>query len=242
MTAELRKLLALPTPRWALVATVFGAIVALIVAALAGPGSGADMMPVQLGVGLTTTVGAIVLGAWIIGVEYGQRTLRRALSADPSRARLVLAKLGVALGAVTVVTLLISAATAPLFSAIASAHDETMSVADQLQYGLAALVNNLIYATVAFALALITRSMAGGMALALVFAFVIDSLMSAIPTVGDYALSTGVVGLMTEISGIDIGGMDGSGPTLLLGLAITAAWLAAMLGISVTRFMRTDVD
>ena len=63
-----------------------------------------------------------------------------------------------------------------MFSAIASAHDESMSVADQLQYGLAALVNNLIYATVAFALALITRSMAGGMALALVFAFVIDSL------------------------------------------------------------------
>jgi len=242
MTAELRKLLALPTPRWTLVATLFGVVVALVVAALAGPGDGKDMMPVQLGVGLTTTVGAIVLGAWMIGVEYGQRTLRRALSADPSRARLILAKLGVALGAVTVVTLLISAVTAPLFSAIGSAHDETMSVADQLMYGLAALVNNLIYATVAFALALITRSMAGGMALALVFAFVIDSLMSAIPTVGDYALSTGVVGLMTEISGIDIGGMDGSGPTLLLGLAITAAWLAAMLGISVTRFMRTDVD
>lgn len=242
MTAELRKLLALPTPRWTLVATVFGAIVAIIVAILAGPGDGKDMMPVQLGVGLTTTVGAIVLGAWMIGVEYGQRTLRRALSADPSRARLVLAKLAVALGAVTVVTLLISAITAPAFSAIASAHDESMSVADQLQYGLAALVNNLIYATVAFALALITRSMAGGMALALVFAFVIDSLMSAIPTVGDYALSTGVVGLMTEISGIDIGGMEGGGPTLLLGLGITAAWLAAMLGISVTRFMRSDVD
>ena len=242
MTAELRKLLALPTPRWTLIATVFGVVVALVVAALAGPGDGKDMMPVQLGVGLTTTVGAIVLGAWMIGVEYGQRTMRRVLSADPSRARLVLAKLGVALGAVTVVTLLISVVTAPIFSAIGSAHDETMTVADQLQYGLAALVNNLIYATVAFALALITRSMAGGMALALVFAFVIDSLMSAIPTVGDYALSTGVVGLMTEISGIDIGGMDDGGPTLLLAVGITAAWLAAMLGISVTRFMRTDVD
>jgi ABC-type transport system involved in multi-copper enzyme maturation permease subunit len=242
MTAELRKLLALPTPRWTLVATVFGVIVAIVVAALAGPGDGKDMMPVQLGVGLTTTVGAIVLGAWMIGVEYGQRTLRRALSADPSRARLVLAKLGVALGAVTVVTLLMSAITAPVFSAIASAHDESMSVAAQLQYGLAALVNNLIYATVAFALALITRSMAGGMALALVFAFVIDSLMSAIPVVGDYALSTGVVGLMTHISGIDVGGTNGDGPTVLLGIAITAAWLAAMLGISVTRFMRTDVD
>jgi len=242
MTTELRKLLALPTPRWTLVATVFGVVVALVVAALAGPGDGKDMMPVQLGVGLATSVGAIVLGAWMIGVEYGQRTLRRALSADPSRARLVLTKLAVALGAVTVVTLLISALTAPLFSAIGSAHDETMTIADQLQYGLAALANNLIYATVAFALALLTRSMAGGMALALVFAFVIDSLMSAIPVVGEYALGTGVMGLMTEISGVAIGGIQESGPSLLLALGITAAWLAAMLGISVTRFMRTDVD
>jgi ABC-type transport system involved in multi-copper enzyme maturation permease subunit len=241
MTAELRKLLALPTPRWTLVATVAGVLIAALVAALAGPGKGADMMPVQLGVGLASSVGAIVLGAWIIGVEYGQRTLRRALSADPSRTRLLLAKLGVVLGAVTVVTLVISAVTAPVFSAIASAHGETMAIGDILQYGLAALVNNLIYATVAFSLALVTRSMAGGMALALVFAFVIDSLMSAIPVVGDYALSTGVVGLMTQISGVWIGGAA-DGPSLLLALGVTAAWLAAMVGVSATRFMRTDVD
>ena len=154
----------------------------------------------------------------------------------------MLTKLAVGLGAITLVTLLISAVTAPVFSAIASAHEESMSVVDQLQYGVAALVNNLIYATVAFALALITRSMAGGMALALVFAFVIDSLMSAIPVVGDYALSTGVVRLMTEISGVDVGGIGGEGPSLLLAIAISAAWLAAMLGVSVTRFIRTDVD
>jgi ABC-type transport system involved in multi-copper enzyme maturation permease subunit len=242
MTAELRKLLAMPTPRWTLLAVVFGAVVAIVVAALAGPGEGKDMMPVQLGVGLATSVGAIVLGAWMIGVEYGQRTLRRALSADPSRARLVLTKLAVGLGAITVVTLLISVVTAPVFSAIASAHGESMSFAAQLQYGLAALANNLIYATVAFALALFTRSMAGGMSLALVFAFVIDTLMSAIPAVGDYALGTGVVGLMTEISGIAIGGIQESGPSLLMALVITSGWLVAMLGISVTRFMRTDVE
>ena len=147
------------------------------------------MLPVQLGVGLATSVGAIVLGAWMMGVEYGSRTIRRALSADPGRITLLLAKLGVVLGAVTVVTMVVSLASAPLFSAIASAHDESMPIADSLQYGLAALANNLIYATVAFALALMTRSMAGGMALALVFAFVIDSLLSAIPVVGDYALS-----------------------------------------------------
>ena len=109
-----------------------------------------------------------------------------------------------------------------------------MPIADPLQYGLAALVNNLIYATVAFALALLTRSMAGGMALALVFAFVIDSLLSAIPVVGDYALSTAVRRAHAGISGI--------GPRrhrrratrhVLRALGVTAVWLVAMLGVSV---------
>jgi ABC-type transport system involved in multi-copper enzyme maturation permease subunit len=242
MTAELRKLLALPTPRWTLIATIAALTIAVLVAALAGPGKGENMLPIQLGVGLATSVGAIVLGAWMIGVEYGSKTLRRALSADPSRARLVLAKLGVVLGAVTVVTLLVSVLTAPIFSAIASAHDETMSVADQLLYGLAALVNNLIYATVAFALALVTRSMAGGMALALVFAFVIDSLLSAIPVVGDYALSTAVVDLMRGIAGSDLGDVGADDPNILASLGVTAVWLVTLLGVSVARFTRSDIE
>jgi ABC-type transport system involved in multi-copper enzyme maturation permease subunit len=242
MTAELRKLLALPTPRWTLLATVCGLVIAAIVAALAGPGKGADMVPIQLGLGLVTSVGAIVLGAWMMGVEYGQRTLRRALSADPSRARLILAKLGVVLGTVTVVTVVLTFVAAPVFSAIASAHGESMPVADTLQYGLAALFNNLIYATVAFSLALVTRSMAGGMALALVFAFVIDSLLSAIPVVGDYALSAAVVDLMRQFAGSNLGDSGAGDPNVLQALGVTAVWIAALVGVSVTRFMRTDVD
>jgi ABC-2 type transport system permease protein len=242
MTAELRKLLALPTPRWTLVGTIVGVALAALVAALAGPGNGADMGPVQLGVGLSTTVGAIILGAWMIGVEYGQRTMRRALSADPGRGRLLLCKLGVVLGAVTVVTLAVSAISAPVFSAIASAHGESMPVGDSLQYGLAALLNNLIYATAAFSLALVTRSMAGGMALALVFAFVIDSALSAIPVVGDYALSASVVELMSQIAGFKLDGISDSDPNILRALAVTAGWLVALVGVSAARFTRTDVD
>jgi ABC-type transport system involved in multi-copper enzyme maturation permease subunit len=167
MTAELRKLLALPTPRWTLAATIVAVGVAALVAALAGPGKGEDLAPLQLGVGLTTGVAVIVLGAWMIGHEYGQKTLRRTLTADPGRSRLLLSKLAVLLGAVAVVTVILFAISAPLFSAIGSAHGEAMPIGDTLQYGVAALLSNLIYATVAFALALATRSMAGGMALAL---------------------------------------------------------------------------
>jgi ABC-type transport system involved in multi-copper enzyme maturation permease subunit len=242
MTAELRKLLALPTPKWTLAGVIFGVAVAALVGALAGPGNAENLMIIQLGVGLTTTVGAIVLGAWMMGVEYGQRTIRRALSADPRRMRLLLAKLGVVLGAVTVVTVVISLVSAPVFSAIASAHGESMPVGDQLMYGLSALFNNLIYATVAFALALATRSMAGGMALALVFAFVIDSALSAIPVVGDFALGVAIVEIMGQIHGLTLEGVDDSDPNLLRAIAVTVGWLVVLVGLSTTRFIRTDVD
>jgi ABC-2 type transport system permease protein len=242
MTAELRKLFALPTPRWTLAATVAAVAIAALVAALAGPGKGEDLLPVQLGIGLTTSIAAIVLGAWMIGVEYGQKTLRRALTADPRRPRLLLAKLAVVLGAVTVATLVLVAVSAPAFSAIASAHGESMPVRESLEYGLAALLNNLVYATVGFALALVTRSMAGGMALALAFAFVIDSGLSVIPTVGDYSLSAAVLELMAGISGDRVNGMPSGEPEIARGLAVTAAWLTALLGVSVARFTRSDVD
>ena len=84
MTAELRKLTALLTragrfSRWSPPSSSGGRRRAR------RTGKGADMMPVQLGVGLATNVGAIVLGAWMMGVEYGQKIIRRALSADPIR-------------------------------------------------------------------------------------------------------------------------------------------------------------
>jgi len=242
MNAELRKLFALPTPRWTLAATIAGVVIAALVAALAGPGNGEDLLPMQLGIGLTTSIAAIVLGAWMIGLEYGQKTLRRALSADPRRPRLLLAKLAVVLGAVTVVTLVLVAVSAPVFSAIASAHGESMPVGESLQYGLAVLVSNLVYATVGFAVALVTRSMAGGMALALAFAFVIDSALSVIPTVGDYSLSAAVVELMAGIAGDGVNGMPSGDPQIAQALAVTAAWLTALLGVSVGRFIRSDVE
>lgn len=242
MNAELRKLFALPTPRWTLAATIAGVAIAALVAALAGPGNGEDLLPLQLGIGLTTSIAAIVLGAWMIGLEYGQKTLRRALSADPRRPRLLLAKLAVVLGAVTVVTLVLVAVSAPVFSAIASAHGESMPVGESLQYGLAVLMSNLVYATVGFAVALVTRSMAGGMALALAFAFVIDSALSVIPTVGEYSLSAAVVELMAGIAGDGVNGMPSGDPQIAQALAVTAAWLTTLLGVSIGRFTRSDVD
>jgi ABC-2 type transport system permease protein len=240
MNAELRKLLALPTPRWTLVAATGAVVIVALVAALAGPGDGRDMLPVKLGVGYTTWIAATVLGAWMIGLEYGQKTVRRALTADPRRLRLLLSKLAVVLGAVAATTIVLFAGAAPLFSVIASAHGQSMPASETLQFGLATLFNNLVYATAGFALALATRSMAGGMALALGFAFVISTALSTIPSVGAYALSAAVLDIMAGIAGGRLFGIED--PNIARALAVTAAWLTVLVGVSITRFTRSDVD
>jgi len=186
-----------------------------------------------IGIGFGTLLGGAIVTEVIFNWDGVGQALVTAIGAQDNP---------IVLGAVTVVTVALSLISAPVFSAIASAHGESMPVWDSLQYGLAALFSNLVYATVAFALALVTRSMAGGMALALVFAFVIDNLLSAIPVVGDYALSAAVIELMSQISGAKLGNVGDGDPNVLRALAVTAAWMIALVGVSVTRFTRSDVE
>ncbi len=49
-------------------ATIAAVAIAALTAGVAGRGKGETMLPIQLGVGLATSVGAIVLGAWMMGI------------------------------------------------------------------------------------------------------------------------------------------------------------------------------
>ena len=83
MRAELLKLRSMPTPRWTLailLAFFVGGIVASVIW-----GVGTDSAVLDLAVGLPGQIAALVVGSWMAGVEFGQNTLRRALSADPRR-------------------------------------------------------------------------------------------------------------------------------------------------------------
>jgi ABC-type transport system involved in multi-copper enzyme maturation permease subunit len=237
MTAELLKLRSLPTPRWTFAAVLAAFVIALVVSAVAGPGDGGAAL--VLGVGLPTGIATIVVGAWMAGVEYGQGTIRRALTADPRRLRLVGAKLAVVLGAVTALSVVPALAAAPLLSALGA----SIPVDATLQEGLAYLVNNLIYAVVGFALALLTRSMAGGMALALAFGFVIDPALSAIPSVGDYSLGGAVIEIIRAIGSDTMNfGQTAEDPELARAIPVAAVWVAGLVGAAVARFTRSDVN
>ena len=80
--AELAKVRSMPTPFWCLLAVVVCAL--LGVAAIWQWGLGADLAGDRLALGFPLAIASIVFGVWIFGVEYGQNTLRRTLSADPA--------------------------------------------------------------------------------------------------------------------------------------------------------------
>lgn len=240
MRAEFRKLVSLPTPRWTAI-VVFGcALLAAVIVFFAGTGDDPEGIFLTV-IGVPLWIASIVIGAWMIGLEYGQKTMRRALSADPRRLRLIGAKLAVVLGYVTVLTLAAAVFAGILLSLAASGHGGGLGFDAMLRATLSALTQNLIYAPVGFFLALLTRSMAGGMTVALAFGFIIDTALSAVPKVGDYSLSLAATEIFAAIAGSDLAGYSDD-PRVGRAILVTAAWLTAFGVLSGLRFVRSDVS
>lgn len=234
MTAEVWKLRALPLPRWTAAVTGVALLATIVVAIFRGVGPD-DGTAVGLGAELPTALAAIVLGAWIVGLEYGQGTIRRALTADPRRVRFVLSKYGAAIGATAVLTVAAFMVAVAVFPPVASANDQSLPVSDVVRTGAAALVGNFAFAMLGASIALLCRSMAGGMVAALLFAFVIDSALAAIPRVGEWtaqAASSDLYGAMTGEPGA---------PSAVRGALVLTAWVGAFALAGLARFVRTDV-
>ena len=84
--------------------------------------------------------------------------------------------------------------------------------------------------------------MAGGMTIAFVFFFVIDSIITAIPRVGDYALGSALGNVDEAIRGNDQG-IFGPSETIGTEVAIlaVAAWVLLIVGLGIVRTLRTEV-
>jgi ABC-type transport system involved in multi-copper enzyme maturation permease subunit len=236
MNAEILKLRVLPTPRWTFAICLLCLAIALTIGAFVGIGNPDDDVILGLGAELPTAVAAIVLGAWMVGVEYGQGTMRRTLTADPRRLRVIGRKLAAALVAVTVLTVGLFVVGLVFLPLIASAHDVSVSVSDILTSLVATLIGNLYAAAFGAAVVLLTRSMAAGVTIALLFGFVVDTALAAIPSVGDYTMQ----GSMVQIDSA-IRSTPDTTVHLLQAIPTAAAWFAVILGLALLRFTRSDV-
>lgn len=240
MRAEFLKFRALPTALWTGAFMLGCFAIGLVFCVWKGVGE--DEAVLDLAIGLPASIATIVIGAWIVGVEFGQNTLRRVLSADPRRIRLVMAKLGAALIVVTAVLALLWLLGMLVYPLAGSGHERTIDTTQAFRNGAAVVVSGMVYAVVASGLAWLTRSMAGGMTIAFVFFFVIDSIITAIPTVGDYALGSALGNVDEAIRGGDQG-IFGSSETIGTEVAIVVllAWIALIVGLGIVRTLRTEV-
>ena len=149
MRSELRKLLVLPTPRWTAAALISAALFTTVAILLFG-GPGDDNLAQTFGLAVPAWIAAIVIGVWMPGLEYGQKTMRRTLTRNPNRLEVVTAKLGVVLLATTVLTVVPALLAAPLFAVASSFYDVSTPIDDTLRVALGGLANNLIYAAAGF--------------------------------------------------------------------------------------------
>lgn len=239
MRPELRKLMVLPTPRWTAAALLAAVLIATVAVAIFGPGD--DDLARSFGLAVPSLIAAIVIGVWMPGLEYGQKTMRRALTRNPNRLEVVLGKLGVVLLATVVLTVVPVLIGAPLLSLAASLHDGSIPIDDTLRSGLGSVFQNMVYAVAGFSFGLVTRSMAGGMTIALAYFFVVDSLLTGIPKLGDFMLSAVSGEVYEKIVGDELAGTDLE-VHLVRAVVVTVLWLVVFLGLSSVRFLRTDID
>lgn len=239
MRSELRKLACLPTPRWTAVAVLAAVLAASAAVALTGAGE-KDLAPV-FGLALPTWIASVVIGVWLIGLEYGQKTMRRTLSRNPDRLRLVLAKATLGVLVAGVLTVLATAVAVPLLATASAGHELKVTAPEVLRSGLGSLVINVVVVVVSLSLALLTRSMAGGMAVALGFFFVIDTILTEIPVVGGYMFGAVSSEVFSELSGDRFSaGIEGVG--IVLATALILAWAVMFLAVSTARFVSSDVE
>jgi hypothetical protein len=185
--AELLKIRSMPTPRWTAIAMLVFFVGGIAAAVAWGTGDDAGIL--DIAIGIPGLISSLVLGSWLAGVEFGQNTLRRVFSADPRRARLVLAKLAVLMMVIVCATLALMILGGLIYGLAGAGHEQEVTVSDVLTITGAWLVQYVAYAATAFSLTLLTRSMAGGMTLSFVFFFILDGLISFIPKVGDFTIS-----------------------------------------------------
>lgn len=235
MSAELAKLRFLPTPRWILIVAAAFSLLLAVGMVIDAPSDPQTYNDTGLAGSAVSTVAALVLGVWIVGMEYGQGTMRRVVAATPARLSLLASKFAVLLGCVLLGTVAIIAFYwAVIATAAAVVHGVGIS-ADELPDEIGAqLVFNLGIGVLSFSVALLTRSMAGGIATALIVSLVVDSAIGVIPGVGDYTFGKNLGDVGNAIRGDDVE---------LVGraIAVTLGWMVALSVASWLFFARRDV-
>lgn len=236
--AELLKIRSMPAPRLTLIITLALVVISAVIVVVIAPEDGASTAYYEvpdLVAQVIISIGGIVLGAWIFGLEFSSKTLRLAATVQPSRQRLVLVKLFSAVVLLLAYVVAVMATTLLLEAILASIGSVAFPFGQQLDNALSAGVEALLWGVFAFGLALLFRSYTAGLVAALVLALGVDAGLQQIPTVGKYSLGSATSSVGDAITG--------GAATLALGVALLAVlgWLAVVIGAGAARFITRDL-
>ena len=192
-------------------------------------------------IGAVLLVTLRLIQGFSLGGEWGGGVLLATEYAGPKRHAFYAAfpQLGSPVG--SIITALLYLLALPLYGLANSGHDFAFPTDELLRQGASAVFGNLVYVLVGAAFAMITASMAGGMTAALVFIFVLDSIMSLIPKVGDYTFGLALADVNEAIAGGAMEGAEGAGHSGGVALLVVAGWVAFLLALGAQRLIQSDV-
>jgi ABC-2 type transport system permease protein len=237
MSGEIAKLRYLALPRWT--AGAMFAIAVVVGAALLvfPPKKVEDYAAIPaFAVGTAFGIAAIVFAVWVASLEFSAGTLQRTLTAEPNRSIVLSSKLICALVGTALVGLGAAATSAGLSEIAASNAGVSLDDGDLAKQVFSQVPSGLAYAGVGFGFGLLTRSMGGGITLALALAFILDGIIGFIPGFENIGFGR----LTHDLTS----GLSGHGETANgLGAAIigSIAWVAIVLGPGWVRFVRGDL-
>lgn len=237
VAAEFLKLQALPTPK-VIAALCLGltAVVALIVVITTPSDPEIYRQATREAALIGTSIGALVFGAWVFGLDFAQGTLRRTLSTEPRRGVVLAEKALVTLLA----TLAFSAVSATFGAVLAQLLSASQSIdlawSESLDLIPSLMIQATLVALLAAAVTLLFRSFTGGLVAAFALLFVIDGLLGIWTAISDYTIGAA----LSDIAAVFAN--DDSAPTngLLSAVLIALAWIAAISAPGVIRFLRAD--
>lgn len=234
--AELLKMRLLPLPR---VVAILGlasiAIVALITFAVKPDDTDAYRdVPIAMAE-IAVMLGAIVFGAWMMGVDFAQGTLRRTMLVEPRR--------DVQIGFKYAATLAGVAAGAVAFTLFAIFLGELTAMASAVDYrgarvfksAAATVLQALLVAGFSASLTLLLRSFTGGVITSFAVIFVLDGILQLWPAIRDHTFTAAMGDVASAITGDRPHQLS-----LAVALLVALGWIAAVAIPAAARFMRGD--
>lgn len=239
MNAELYKIRTHKTPLLTAAAALAGVLAPSVAFIWYSPGDPSAYTDTYMGVfSLVAALAGAVFGAWLLGTEYRQGTVKRLLTHEPRRMRALATKGAVGAGVLATATAAIGTIGWAAARWIGSLNDVTVAFEWRELVGVGLFA--MVAAAIAYGLSAITRSDSFAMVGTIGTLLVLDPLLSLIPKVGDYTLGnvTGVI--QNAIQNTAEPFAQAATISTMTAVITLGAWLAAVVGGGALLFQRRD--